>query len=272
MGLAIAVAMEDPQAFQEREIAMKRESEYFMGSSFPGLVVVLAIGVGQSAFGGNIRVLAYATGGPGGEVTRLNQIGGIAAVGTADLDDVTPENLANYDVFYAASTFGTALDAKASVLRDFLFGGGGIVVGQASVTGPIDWLPSGLGASVADIWYPGGGHFVPTPSGLAHPILDGLGTGDFGSVPSDTVYRFDLEPGWDVLLVHSTDGNIVGLASGAYGGGRALLWPDRYDTGVGELPSDRFLRQAYEWVVPEPAALLLICGAAAAVLLKRRRS
>jgi hypothetical protein len=247
-------------------------STFLFGMRATTLVVMVLAGLALSRPAlATVKVLVYSNNGTPGEVDRLNGIPGISATGTSNLNDINPTNLANFDVFYAGSEFEHLLDPKASVLQSFLSSGRGVVVGQANVTGPIDWLPSGLGAIVADIWYPDESSFVLTPSGSVHPIFKGLNTPDFGGRPADTIYIYDLNPAWDVLMVHSTDLDIVGMAAGTYGHGRILLWPDRYDSDMGQNPSDQFLKQAYEWVaIPEPGTVLLVGLGGLAMVRKRR--
>jgi hypothetical protein len=227
--------------------------------------------------GADIQVFIYADGTgsePWGERAVLNAIDGITAFATTSVAVINPITLANYDVFYAATSFHNSLDVKADVLQDFLYNGGAIVVGQANSPGSINWLPPGLQASVADISYPSGGFFALTDAGQTHPIFDGLQTDDFGDNPADTIYADSLGPGWEVLMVHSSDPEMVGMAAGSYGAGRILLWPDRYDSNISVNPSPEFIYQAYHWVsIPAPPALaVIVLGALTARPRRGRRT
>lgn len=206
----------------------------------------LLAGFGSVSAAERLRVLIYHPSEYQREVTRLRGIQGISVTGVTDPSAISATTLANFDVFYAGSCFYSHLDSKAQVLENFLRNGGGIVVGQRN-GGRIDWLPSGYEAS-GGTFYPQGGSFLLTPSGSAHPIFEGLDRSDLGSNPADTIYGTDLGPAWDVLMVHSSDQNIVGMAAGAYGDGRILLWPTHCASNGHYNPSDQFINQAYQWV------------------------
>jgi len=209
-------------------------------------------------FGTTVDVLVYSHYPVSPETTRLNSIDGINATGTNNINDITLANLANYDVFYAGTYYQNNLDSKAGVIQSFLSNGGGVIVGQSNITGAIDWLPTGLEASVASEWFLSTGYFELTGSGSMHPIFDGLSTSDFGEGPADIIHSYDLSPGWDVLMVHSSNPDIIGLAAGTYGNGRILLWPGHFASTQIQPPSDDFIRQALQWTsVPEPSSVLI---------------
>ncbi|MBU0717121.1 MAG: PEP-CTERM sorting domain-containing protein [Planctomycetes bacterium] len=235
---------------------------------------VCLFGVTQPAEAADpIKVLAYPA--SPGEVAALNAAG-LNATGTNNLADINAANLAMYDVFFAASEFGNDLDTKASTLKNFLLGGGGILVGQANTLGPIDWLPypsTIYRAEVADITPGASGHFNLTGYGMSHPIPFGLATFDFGSQPEDTIYVDTLGSGWHTIFVHDSDPNILGLAAATYGDGRMLLWPDSLASGIPGDPSPTLICQAVQWVgIPEPMTLTLLALGAIAILRRRRRA
>ncbi|MHA2402685.1 MAG: hypothetical protein ACXADH_06800 [Candidatus Kariarchaeaceae archaeon] len=221
------------------------------------VVMILLVLLSQSAMC-EINILVFAQSSPHTEVNKLNTISGLSASGTTSVADINPVNLVNFDVFYAASVFKNLLDSKDSVLQNFLSSGGGIVVGQSNVEGIIDWLPERLEATVNSIWYPDRASFLVTSSGAIHPILDGLNISDLGTRPVDTILCNNLGTEWDVLMVHSSNSNILGLAAANYGSGRILLWPDRCSSGI-YGPSDIFLKQMLEWVsTSEPVASIFV--------------
>jgi len=233
--------------------------------------MLISIVFTTSAFSSVTDILIYSPETNHNEEDTLNGIEDLTATLTNDLSDITFESLSNYDVLYTGTSYWNTLDSKAGIIQNYLSSGGGVVVGQSNVTGPIDWLPNGLEASVQSIFYPKFGNCVLTGSGLSHPIFDGLTTADLGVAPADTIYSYDLGPSWDVLMVHSSDSDMVGMAAGAYGSGRLLLWPEFFGPGsINDIPSDDCIRQAFEWVaVPEPATILLL-GLGGLVLRKKR--
>ena len=236
------------------------------------LVLAILLGASVPTEAGTIRVLAY-----GDSADEASQIAS-ASNGTTTLDvdsttslsSITSANLANYDVFFAGTSFHDDLDPYATILQDYLTAGGSIVVGQPNQTGPIDWLPSSLSVDVADYFYHSSGVSALTVAGTNSPIFSGLSAADLGGPPADSIYASDLGLGWTVLATHTQGADVhVSMATGAVGASRVLLW-DRLlyggSSSVFPAPSSALIRQAFEWVAspelttstaPEPTSMAL---------------
>ncbi len=203
-------------------------------------------------------------------IDKLSPSSKINAVEVTNANQITSELLSDYDVFFACTSFTNDLDSKGTIISDFLQSGGGVIIGQSNQDGPINWLPSGLEVTVATRSYPESSHgyFNLTESGATHEIFSGLSTSDLGTRPLDTVYTYDISSAWDVLSVHSSDSNILGLAVGQYNGSRLVLWPDNINaSSIKESPNLAMIENTIEWaaVVPEPASLILLAFGAAAI-------
>jgi hypothetical protein len=218
-----------------------------------------------------IKVLVYGDSGSVSDqaaaITNASGAGTTFSVtATSSTASITAGNLANFDVFYAASSFGHDLDSFAAVLQNFLSTRGGIVVGQPNVISPISWLPSSLSVNVVnDDYHHSGGTNSLTAAGAASPIFAGLAASALGGPPFDTVRTTGLGSGWTVLALNTESSDVdVAMASGAFGGHRALLWPDRFDSNIYANPTSTLIRQAFQWTaapnvtaaVPEPASLV----------------
>jgi hypothetical protein len=161
-----------------------------------------------------------------------------------------PADLSGYDVVYIGYGEGDGLDSHASQFETYVNHGGGLIVSQPSLVGPIDVFPPGFEMTVqSDAWpefpgFPGPVEF--TSAGASHPILDSLTpedpSGNFDTVPIST-----LGPGWTVL-VKCVEGPYVALSVGTYGAGRLAFHTGNIAGASSDPGSDAYIRQMIEWV------------------------
>ncbi|HUV04938.1 MAG TPA: hypothetical protein VMX94_07495 [Armatimonadota bacterium] len=164
---------------------------------------------------------------------------------------ITPECLAGVDVLYVLTGSAASLAGRASVIESYVAGGGGLIVEQANVEGPVAILPPGLGISVNSRSYDDLNVQI-TPAGLTHPITAGLAASDL-SGNMDKVLLVDVAPAYSILAVGASDPNLVAIAAATYGNGRVVFETGNSHPSSLRPGSDAYLSQLIDWAAA-PAA------------------
>jgi hypothetical protein len=167
----------------------------------------------------SLDILHY---GPSTEPSRLTALG--ATVTSITNPSVISEAYLNqFDVFYvgyAAEHDYGSLASKATAIRNYISGGGGVILEQPSETGyQCQFLPAGFDVAVHDkYWpeYPSHNSLEFTSAGQTHSLLQGL-TPDDMSGNFDTVYDSDLGSSYTRLARLVSYPNVIALAVGQYG-------------------------------------------------------
>ena len=176
---------------------------------------------------------------------RITSLGYSTVVWT-NPSTVTPENLSGVDVLFVVTGFAASLEDQASVIESYVAGGGGLVLEQPNLEGPVAILPPGLGAGVFSRWYDNLNVLI-TPDGLTHPITAGLTAADIpGNM--DTVRIGDISPAYTVLAVGAANPNLVVVAAAVYGKGRVVLDTGNVHPWSLRPGSDLYLRELLDWV------------------------
>jgi len=161
-----------------------------------------------------------------------------------------PADLSPYDVVYIGYGEGDTLNAKSDQLQTYVQDGGGLIVSQPNLVGPVDIYPPGFEMTVTDVTWPGfpnaPGPDEFTSAGASHPLLNGLNPGDL-SGNFDTIPLSTLGPGWSVLAKSVSHPNMA-LAVGTYGSGRLVFHSGNINSGSVDPGSDAYVRQMIDWV------------------------
>lgn len=159
--------------------------------------------------------------------------------------DIIAENLAGVDVLFVLSGSTMWIGDRAPAIRSYVESGGGLIVEQPNVEGPVDILPPELAVSVSSRAYTDLGVQL-TPSGEVHPITAGLLPKDIpGNM--DVIFVADISPAYSVLAVGATDPNQVALVVAPYGSGRIALETGNVHPLSLSPGSDEFLCRLVDW-------------------------
>lgn len=149
------------------------------------------------------------------------------------------------DVLYVTTGSAFLLASQSAEILDFVRAGGGLIIEQPNVVGPVPILPPELSISVSSIQT-----FDPrvclTECGLSHEITAGLSPGDL-SGNMDTVFMADVSPGYQVLAVSASDQRLVALAVAVYGKGRIVFLTGNLHPWSVMPGSNEFLRRLIDW-------------------------
>lgn len=160
-----------------------------------------------------------------------------------------PLDLSSYNAIYIGYSEGNAVKALAGRFATYVQDGGGLILEQPNLEGPVEFLPAGFELWVTDVTWPGFPTSLDpaefTSAGAEHPILSDL-TADDLSGNFDTVPIGTLGPGW-MVLARSVDYPHVALAAGSYGSGRVVFHTGNIGATSADQGSNMYLWQMIQW-------------------------
>jgi len=179
------------------------------------------------------------------EVDRLIALG--ATVDWLPSASDLPSLIGSYDVFYVGYGGVPGVAPFQADISAYVSSGGGLVVEQPNVAGPVGMMPAGFEIFVTTASYPGSpGNLVFTPEAASHPITVTLSPVDLSGV-FDTVYDSDLGPSFTLLATHAVETTYVALAAGSHGGGRIVMHTGNLHPGAIDPGSDAYLDAMFGW-------------------------
>ncbi|HJO05357.1 MAG TPA: hypothetical protein QGG47_15435, partial [Acidobacteriota bacterium] len=153
----------------------------------------------------------------------------------ANLSDLEPAVLDGHDLAIL-NDVGPIGAGPETVLRDYVNGGGGVLVGMAELTGMTvsNWLPFGAG-SEADRSRDLGATLAYVDSD--HPVFEVFRSADSADLAAARFYRYRLlEPVPDTGVLARYDDGSPALVEVDAGPGRVLVWTSSLDTFWTDLP------------------------------------
>lgn len=179
--------------------------------------------------------------------SRLENLGYTINV-MSDVSMLLTDTLCTYDFLYIDIPYDPSLNNYASIIQDYLSRGGGLVLAQTNLLGPVPILPQGLEIDVIDTMWPEWPN-QPGPATLLmdHPITDGL-SGDDLPGNFETVPLSDVGESWDVIAVDEDHPNLVLLLAARYGAGKIVYFTGNIALNSIQKGSNEFLVKMVEWV------------------------
>jgi len=178
---------------------------------------------------------------------RLENLGYSINV-TNDVSMLLTDTLCSYDFLFVDVPYDSTLNEFAAIIEDYISRGGGLLLCQVNIPGPVTILPAGFEIDIEDTLWPE----YPEKPGPAtilkdHPITEGL-TGDDLSGNFETVPLSNIGEGWDVLAIDEDHPDLVSLLAGRYGNGKIVYFTGNVALNSIQKGSDRFLVNLVEWV------------------------